>query len=173
MKVVQRAQEQIQQGKLWRAKDILRGSLSNYPFTPELYFAYGDLLFQMGDLREAGKFLFLSGKREPIYLGAITIFISQFKNGNKEQFYAAFPARARLLRLSEYPAVVAEELKKRGYTEIIQPPAAPSCIESKWRKISSRSGAILFLLIIILVVIGAIHSLFSGLGQVIQWIKML
>jgi len=173
MKLIQRAQEQIENGKLWRAKDILKGSLSNYPFSPELYQAYGELLLRMGDLRDAGKFLFLSGKRGPNYENSINIFLSQFQNGKKEQFYSAFPARARLSKLSDYPVVVAEELKKRGYTEIIQHRAAPPREKTKWQKFLGGSAGVLFLLIVVLVIIGAVHFLFSGLGQVIQWIKML
>jgi hypothetical protein len=171
MKVIQRAQEQIEAGKLWRAKDILRGSLSNYPFSPELYQAYGELLLRMGDLRDAGKFLFLSGKREPTYENSISIFLSQFPDVKKEQFYSAFPARARLSKLSDYPVVVAEELKKRGYSEIIQHPAAPPRKETTWQKFLGGGVGVLFLLIVVLVIIGAVQFLFSGLGQIVRWIK--
>ena len=171
MKVIQRAQEQIQQGKLWRAKDILNGGISNYPFTPELYRAYGDLLLQMGDLREAGRFLFLSGIREPAYSDAIAIFTSQFENGRKEQFYSAFPARARLAKLSDYPAAVADELKKRGFQEVIRHAVAPPAPKKFKEKVKGGCLATFGIIIIILMVVGVIRLIELGGTTIIQWFK--
>jgi hypothetical protein len=170
MKAIQRAQEQIQQGKLWRAKDILGGSLSNYPFTPEIYRAYGDLLLQMGDLREAGRFLFLSGTREPNYSDAIAIFLSQFENANKNNLYSAFPSRARLGKLSDYPAAVADELKKRGFQEIIRHSAAPPIPKRFRDKVKGGCLAIFGIIIFILLGIGLIELIGLGGRTLFQWI---
>jgi len=171
MKVIERAQEQIQQGKLWRAKDILSGSLSNYPFTPEFYRAYGELLFRMGDLREAGRFLFLSGARESNYSNVIAIFLSQFENSNKNNLYSAFPARARLAKLSDYPAAVADELKKRGFQEIIRHSAAPP-VPKKFRdKVKGGCLAVFIIIIVILLGIGLIKLIELGGTIVFQWIS--
>ena len=171
MKVIERAQEQIQQGKLWRAKDILSGSLSNYPFTPEFYRAYGKLLLRMGDLREAGRFLFLSGTREPNYSDAIAIFLSQFENTTKNNLYSAFPSRARLAKLSDYPAAVADELKKRGFEEIIRHSAAPPSPKRFRDKVKAGCLAIFIIAIVILIGIGLIQLIGLGGRTLFQWIS--
>ena len=171
MKAIQRAQEEIQKGKLWRAKDILCGSLSNYPFNPELYQAYGELLMRMGDSREAGRFLFLSGKRESGYQEAINIFLSQFEDAKKGQIYSTFPARARLSKLSEYPATVAEELKKRGFTEIIKHSSAPPHPKKFGDKLKNGCLVIVAFIFIILIGVGLIRLIGLGGRTLYQWIS--
>ena len=170
MKAIQRAQEQIQQGNLWQAKDILSGCLSNYPFSPELYCAYGELLLRMGDLREAGRFLFLSGAREPSYSEAITIFLSHFENANKNNLYSSFPSRARLAKLSDYPAAVADELKKRGFEEIIRHSAGPPSPKRFRDKVKEGCLAIFIIVIVILIGIGLIQLIGLGGRTLFQWI---
>ena len=48
--------------QLWRAKEILQGTIASSGYDPFLFEQYGLILFQMGDLMEAGKYLFLSGQ---------------------------------------------------------------------------------------------------------------
>ena len=171
MKAIQRAQEQIQQGNLWQAKDILSGCLSNYPFSPELSCAYGELLLRMGDLREAGRFLFLSGAREPSYSEAITIFLSQFENANKNNLYSAFPSRARLAKLSDYPVAVADELKKRGFEEIIRHSDGPPTPEKFRDKVKGICLGMFGFIIVILFGVGVIKLIELGGKTIFQWFK--
>ncbi|MDQ3686198.1 MAG: hypothetical protein M3430_11450 [Acidobacteriota bacterium] len=61
MRTLEKAERELAQGNLWRAKEILQGSVSDAGYNIELFEKYGIVLLKMGDLPEAGKFLFLSG----------------------------------------------------------------------------------------------------------------
>ena len=65
MNVIETAEREMSNGNLWRAKEILHKS--------EIYEKLGNVLLQMSDLAEAGKYLFLSGVRKPEYEKAIKI----------------------------------------------------------------------------------------------------
>ena len=75
MRTLEKAEKEIAQGNLWRAKEILQGSIPNAGYNVELFEKLGIVLLKMGDLPEAGKFLFLSGIRKPEYGQAIGIFL--------------------------------------------------------------------------------------------------
>lgn len=57
----QRLNAELEKGKIWRAKEMLRGRIGQPLYDTELYAEYGKLLFQVEDYYEAGKFLFLGG----------------------------------------------------------------------------------------------------------------
>ncbi len=104
----------IKAGQLWRAKESLQGSIgtSSYHQHPELYEAYGRVLLQMGDSVEAGKYLFLSGRREAEYAEAIELYLNRHGRNGWSQLYSSFPKRARLPQLEDYPEPIAEELRR-------------------------------------------------------------
>jgi hypothetical protein len=104
-------------GKLWRAKEILSGRVGTFGYSPALYEQYGYVLLQMQDLPEAGRFLFLSGARCPEYELAISIFLQRYGRSGKS-LAAAFPSSVRSLRLQDLPQLVAEELRARGVQEV-------------------------------------------------------
>ncbi len=60
-----RADQAVREGRLWRAKEILQGGMRSAGYDVVFFERLGVLLLRMGDLLEAGKFLFLSGRREP------------------------------------------------------------------------------------------------------------
>ena len=74
---IERANKAIQEGQLWRAKEILSGNIGIREFEPELYQHYGELLLKIGDLIEAGKYLFLSGVRKPEYNESINLYVKK------------------------------------------------------------------------------------------------
>lgn len=169
MKTIERALAEVEAGRLWRAKEILNGSLGNHPFSPELYKAYGDVLKRMGDLREAGKFLFLAGDDDENSFEAIKIFLNHQQAAEQKAFYATFPAKARLARLSDYPPLVAEELRRRGFQEEIMQSAPP--LQSRPRKEKIKTGVFMTLgvMIFVLVVIGVIRGIINGINEVWRW----
>ncbi len=57
---LKRAEDEIENGRLWRAKEILSSSISTYGYEPALFRAYAQLVFQLGDRMEAGRFFLLS-----------------------------------------------------------------------------------------------------------------
>jgi tetratricopeptide (TPR) repeat protein len=114
---VARAGKALAEGKLWKAKEILQGNVAATKFDPALYEQYGLVLLEMGDLVEAGKYLFLAGKSKPEHIKAIDLYLSRHARHGWQNIYGTFPARAKLLDLSEYPESVAHELRRLGYPE--------------------------------------------------------
>jgi hypothetical protein len=114
MRTIEKARAEIEQGRLWRAKEMLQGSLGNFGYNLELYEEYGKVLLLMGDLPSAGKFLFLSGVRKPEYEQAIGIYLTRHR-GRPAQLFSTFPRTARLIVLSTYPKPVEEDLRRLGF----------------------------------------------------------
>ena len=117
-----RAEQAFHQGELWRAKEILQGGIRARSYDPDLYERFGMVLLKMGDLLEAGKYLFLCGKREPAFEKSIALFLSRFARANPLQLYSAFPRGARLQRRDDYFAPVNAELERLGFPEELPAP---------------------------------------------------
>ena len=90
MDVVERAEREISNGDLWRAKEILHKSAGHFGYKSEIYEKLGNVLLQMSDLAEAGKYLFLSGVRKPEYEKAIKIFLQKYE-GKPHNLFLSFP----------------------------------------------------------------------------------
>lgn len=114
---VGRVERAVNEGKLWKAKEVLQGRIAASGFDPALYEKYGTVLLAMGDLVEAGKYLFLAGAAGPEYLGAKELYLSRHAGNGWRNLYATFPSRAKLPDLSEYPEAVADELRRLGCPE--------------------------------------------------------
>src|SRR5215204_5089986 len=112
-----RVEKAVAEGKLWRAKEILQGNIAAAPFDPALYERYGTVLLAMGDLVEAGKYLFLAGTNEPEYLDAKELYLSRYAKNGWQHLYGTFPSRAKSLDLGEYPEPVAVELRRLAFPE--------------------------------------------------------
>ncbi len=113
-----RVDEAIANGSLWKAKEILHGNVdSAHGYRPLFYEKYGQVLLQMGDLIEAGKYLFLSGKRLPAYQEAIALYLKRHSKSNPFTIIRTFPKAARLQNLSDYPESVHQYLRSLGHTD--------------------------------------------------------
>jgi hypothetical protein len=106
--------EALTAGQLWRAKEILSGRIASGPFSPDTYEQFGALLLRMGDDLQAGKFLFLSGHRQPEYKPPIDLFLRRYSRAGWQSLLAAFPSAARRCTWSQLPSVVREELVELG-----------------------------------------------------------
>ena len=71
---INKARAEAEAGRLWRAKEILRGNLATHGYNCELFKEYGLLLLQLNEVAEAGKYLFLSGARNEETEESIDIF---------------------------------------------------------------------------------------------------
>lgn len=89
MRALEHAERELAQGRLWRAKEVLQGAISN-GYDRELFERLGLVLLRMGDLCEAGRYLFLSGRREAAYQESIGLFLSRHQR-NPRALFAAFP----------------------------------------------------------------------------------
>jgi tetratricopeptide (TPR) repeat protein len=110
---INRAKAELAKSRLWRAKEILQGAINTYGYNTELYETYGIVLLKMGDLIEAGKYLFLSGKRNQEYIEAIDLYkYKYFRDSYGPSIIISFPKKARKFKLSDYPDNVKRDLEK-------------------------------------------------------------
>jgi hypothetical protein len=112
--IVKRAAIEIAAGRHWRAKEILRGAIASNRVEPAILQAYGELLESLGDRFEAGKYLFLSGVREPGYAAAISLFLDRQRKNTSWSLIASFPTGVRRLPFERLPATVQQELQARS-----------------------------------------------------------
>jgi hypothetical protein len=118
--ILDKAQTQIENGALWRAKEILQGAIRNEDYNVQLFEMMGTVFLRMGDLPEAGRFLFLSGVRRPEYLESIAIFLAKHRRREPRDFLYLLPRKARLRTLSDYPDAVAQVLREMGFPEVLK-----------------------------------------------------
>jgi hypothetical protein len=159
----ERAQAEIENGRLWRAKELLQGAVrSGYDI--RVYEEYGRLLLRMGDWVEAGRFLFLSGARKPEYAEAIALYLSKHK-GKPAQLFQSFPRKARLIILSTYPPGVELDLREAGFPDNLSLfPGAPG----RYRA-SARAGEdIGWAGTVLIILVGLVLLVFLVLG----WVKL-
>ncbi len=111
-----RAQAEAEKGRLWRAREIFQGSLSHesHVLEPEFLEAYGVLLNELGDRFQAGKYLFLSGRRHEVYTEAISLFLDRNSRTHINDLIRQFPALIRRQGLGHLSENVRKELEVRG-----------------------------------------------------------
>jgi hypothetical protein len=112
-----RAADEVAAGRLWRAKELLRAAAAQSAYGPDLYEQFGAVLLAMGDNLEAGRWLFLSGRRDAEYEPAITLFLERHGRNGGPRLYASLPAAGRLGGPSHYPPPLCDELRELGVPE--------------------------------------------------------
>lgn len=105
--------EALAAGRVWRAKEILQGRLRHSPYDQDLYRRYGEVLLEMKDLPEAGRYLFLSGVRDSVYTEAIQAFLERHGR-SAASLHDAFPSCMKGPGVSNVPACLWEEVGQRG-----------------------------------------------------------
>lgn len=106
-----RVDDAVARGESWRAKEMLRGNLRLRGYDVDLYERYGRLLLDLGEAMEAGKYLFLSGKRAPEYESPISTYLSRHIPRRLDDMYFSFPIAARLDDIDQYPDAVRQTLE--------------------------------------------------------------
>lgn len=162
--ILKRTEREIAAGRTWRAKEILRGTLSHRA-EPELLERYGRLLDALGERYEAGKYLFLSGVRTPEYTATIELFLRRTAARRDADFVHLFPAAVRRLPFEQLPAQVQDDLKARGVSKArfsgtgpIVPPARYG-----WSDRLKMIAAVLICGIFVL-------ALGLGIAQIVNWV---
>ena len=151
---LKRAEAEIAAGRVWRAKEILRGALSSSA-EPALLERYGRLLDELGDRYEAGKYLFLSGARPPEYADAIDLFLMRTARRSGADFVQLFPASVRRLAFQDLPPVLHEALRQRGVGKEHFTVEAPRPVWSR-RDLPVVAGSVVMgALLLVALVIGA------------------
>ena len=160
-----RANKELQKGRIWRAKEILASSLPNYGFNAALYEQYANVLMQMGDELEAGRFYLLCVEQPDLnQQRAIDLFVTRHAKKSYRELLKLFPRAARFDRLDAYPQLAQEFLKSREAPEVF--PFDPSSSVEANAAGSNHAFAIGCC------VVGASGIFFALLG-VFQLIKML
>ena len=163
-----RAEEAVRRGELWRAKEMLQGGIRSGRYDPRLFERLGLVLLRMGDLVEAGKYLFLSGARDSSYLEPIRLFVDRYRTKAAKQplaLYYTFPRAARLGHRGEYPAVVARDLAELGFPETLPAPHRSQAASSGGLgpQLMALGCFALIVLVLGLAVIGG--------AAIIQWVR--
>lgn len=116
----ERVAHYIQRGELGRAREILACRISQRGFDPDALEQLGIVFHAMGDSTEAGRQLFLSGRRHPDYHQAIAAFLHRCRDVSLSQFVSQWPASIRRTRVLALPLEVQSELKARGMGSTMQ-----------------------------------------------------
>ena len=159
----EKANKEIAAGNLWRAREILQGSIPNAGYDCELFERLGSVLLMMGDLPEAGRFLFLSGRVKPEYEEAVKIFLRKHSK-DWRALWQTFPRTAKLTNLSKYPDVVGRQLADFGFPEVLKRGVISDSVDSE----SVKSKVIAWL-----IVVSILGLLVLGVIKVVEIVKLM
>lgn len=112
--LLDRVAAEIERGRAWKAKELLRGNIAAGRVDPEILEAYGQLLEALGDRVEAGKYLFLSGARTEASRDAISIFLARHRGRNGSDLIAQLPTAVRRRAFVDLPSAVQQDLRAMG-----------------------------------------------------------
>ncbi|MCU1229618.1 MAG: hypothetical protein JWO97_2502 [Acidobacteria bacterium] len=163
-------QAALDAGELWRAKQRVGGRIgSSGRYDADLYEQYGVILLRMGDLVLAGKYLFLSGRRDEAYAEAIASFLRQHGRGGWRTMIGTFPNAARRLPLDQFPPPLRDELAQLGLpreTARTNPARRPH--RTRFRDYLMLSGCVIVAMIL--------FAIFSAgtrvfLHEIAQWLR--
>ena len=87
-------QEEIANGRLWRAKEILRGRLANADYDPARFAQYADVLAAMHDDDEAGRYYLLAGRTDGKAGALARAFLARRSARGFARLWADMPAAA-------------------------------------------------------------------------------
>jgi hypothetical protein len=153
--LLERVDAEIAAGRPWRAKELMRGSIPAHTTDVELLERYGLLLDSLGDRVEAGKYLFLSGRRGPRHDEAIALFLHRHGRGDVNDLLAQLPARARRAGVDAFPPAVRLALVERGLppgqTALDEPVDTPRPLR---RRAANALGCLFWLIIAVATPVG-------------------
>lgn len=166
--LLDRVDAEVEAGRAWRAKEILRGHVAASWPGQVVSERYGVLLANLGDRLEGDKYLFLSGVRKPEYTVHISLFLSRHGRSGPENLLAQFPRSFRRQRFLDLPLQLQSELsasgvRKDAFGERIELSSSGS---SRWANFVA--GAVGLLIIVSLIV-----GVGMGARQVLSWISAL
>lgn len=164
-RILAKAEREAAADRLWKAREILRGAIRTHPTEVRILEAYGVLLDCLGDRVEAGKYLFLSGRRGTDVEEAIALFISRHGKGHLSNLTRQFPSGVRTAGLDSLPPVVAADLEALGLPSSERPDASMQerMAPSNWEGSLTLIGCF-----VVVVVLGV--SALVGFFVIIDWL---
>ncbi|GJL66431.1 MAG: hypothetical protein NPIRA05_14020 [Nitrospirales bacterium] len=164
-------ERQISLGNLWRAKEILQGRLVGSRYDTDLYERYGNVLLEMKDDLEAGKFLFLSGVQKPEYEKAKYLYLDRYGGKPTGGLFHTFPHSAQVSPIEDFPESVLAELEKNGHNRsAVKGQTRPKNQDEENSSLSEKLGIFFVLLLVFLIVGGFIVQGIRGVVWVFQWL---
>jgi hypothetical protein len=119
---------------------------------------------RMGDLVLAGKYLFLSGARDPEYAAAIALYIKQHGRGGWRTMAGTFPNAVRKLPIEQLPAPLREDFADFSARKTATL-ATPSTARTKLRSAIEPLGCIFMALLglgLMISISEVVHMLWHG-----------
>jgi len=160
---ISRAEKEIENGRLWRAKEILASSIATYGYSRELLLVLAEVLLKMGDDLEAGKYFLLTvDKPSDREMDAISIFLARY-GGDYRILMARFPPAVRIGRRDEYPEYLRKYLTELG---------APQTLGLSERRSASKLNPLSDLILgagCFLLALLAIACMFVGAKTILVW----
>ncbi len=166
--VIRRANAEADAGRPWRAKEILRGHLGAGRAESDLLEAYGRLVDSLGDRVEAGKYLFLSGAREPEYADAIALFRSRNAKRAGKDLVAEMPAAVRRQSFTELPASVQADLRVMGVTQELFGGTLRTAVPASWRMRLAIGGGLVAAVLLVLATVLGLRVMASWMWKLIN-----
>jgi hypothetical protein len=154
---LKRAEEEIHAARLWRAKEILSGYIACCGYSQEAFAAYGRLLIRMGDTKEAGKFLFLSGLADKEEEKVVQLYLGTVQGKPFDWIYSQFPIAGRKAMLADYPERLRRELKSLGFPDDFKK-YHPASLEPKTNKWKTWFATLVGFSVLIVFIAGFLHG---------------
>ncbi len=126
-----RIDEEIENGRLWRAKEMLRGRLASAVYDAALFARLADVLARMHDDDEAGRFYLLAGHSQDRGGELARAFLARRQAGSFAQLWSAMPAAAQRGGVERIPVGTVELLREAGY--------APQAIKKQLGKLNDTA----------------------------------
>lgn len=159
-----RVEEEIANGRLWRAKEILGSSISNYGYSRPILFQLATVLHDMGDKVESGKYFLLSvDSPNETQLSAIELFLSRHPTQGYVELLRNLQSKLRLKKRDDYPTHLKNHLEAMGAPKLLRMDigdAPPNPTLDRF-----------FLIGCAVTAIATIAFTLIGVGTVISWIR--
>lgn len=110
-----RAHDEVAKGRLWRAKEILRGRIAGAGYDAGLFERFADVLAAMRDDDEAGRYYLLAGKAEGAAGDLARAFLTRRASRSFAQLWSDMPAAARRSPIEALPASTIDLLTSAGF----------------------------------------------------------
>jgi hypothetical protein len=164
-KTLERAERELHSGRIWRAKEILRGAIAAGHSDAVLLERYGQLLDALGDRVDAGRYLFASGMRDGRYEEAIRLFLERHARLTPAEFARLMPRSVRRTAFNELPAVLRADLLSRGVPagHFTTPIASPTRVSMRLADKALAAGAVAIAVVFLV-------ALVIGLFRILDWV---
>ena len=159
--VLTRVDAELTAGRAWRAKEIIRGAIAGGKAEPAILECYGRLLERLGERVEAGKYLFLSGIRNPEYEESIALFKARHAKRTGKDLVSQFPAGIRRQEFHALPLILQNELAAMGIAADLFGPRRAAVGPMSWSPGAAWA---------ILIVVVFMSALAVGLATIASWL---